>query len=477
MPSLTATSVTASVELTSPGTITRSGRSCSMHRLDALHHARGLDRVAARAHAEHVVGRRHPELLQEDLGHHPVVVLAGVDQDVARVRQPPAQRGDDRRHLDEVGPRPHRVEDPHSARHRNGRRSNVRMTARDSGFNGDSAPPSATELPMPTFCRHNRLIQNCPICTREQAVEMRPIVTSSAPRTGQPRPSTPRAARAGSAAPARATGGGRMTVRRVARGADDGYHNSLVIGLKSSTDAGRLADEVALAEHRLRVLEHDPPGLYREVADAAGDVEERSWLAFLIAYLSPLEEHDPFAEIARVRTSWASGMAPDLEAVRTGSRTAHDPARGARTLDAYRTWAARAGSQATAFTGDAGWTSERRFARAFERLSLPGLHRNARFDLLVTMGRLGVYDIQAGSLALGGENDVTVGAKRALGIGDPLLLERRASDLAGACGVPLEALDLGLHNWQRAERATLGLGPDAEPEPEILAAVQAALGL
>ena len=330
---------------------------------------------------------------------------------------------------------------------------------------------------MPTFCRHNRLIQNCPICSREQAVEMRPIVTSSAPRAGLPRPSTPRPSRARTAAAPRAAGGGRVTVRRVARGADDGYQNPLVFGLKSSADAGRLAEEIAFAEHRLHVLEHDPPGLYREVADRAVEVEERTWLAFLIAYLCPLEEDDPFAEIARVRTSWASGQAPDLEGVRTGPRTAHDPARGARTLAAYRTWAARAGSQATAFTGDAGWTSERRFARAFERLSLPGLHRDARFDLLVTLGRLGVYDIQAGSLALGGENDVTVGAKRALGIGDPHLLERRALDLAEACGVPLEALDLGLHNWQRAERATLGLGPDTEPEPEILAAVQAALGL
>jgi hypothetical protein len=268
-----------------------------------------------------------------------------------------------------------------------------------------------------------------------------------------------------------------VVVRRVARGADDGYRSSLVLGLKSSADAARLAEEIALAEYRRSVLEHDPPGLYREVADPAGEVEERTWLAFLIAYLGPLEEDDPFAEIARVRTSWGSGEVPDLDEVRTGPRTAHDPGRGGRTLEAYRTWAARAGSQSTAFTGDAAWNSERRFARAFERLALPGLHRDARFDLLVTLGRLGVYDLLAGSLALGGANDVTVGAKRALGIGDPLLLERRASDLAQACGVALEALDLGLHNWQRAERATLGLGPGAEPDPETLGSVQTALGL
>ncbi len=337
---------------------------------------------------------------------------------------------------------------------------------------------------MPTFCRHNRLVQNCPICSKEQSIDLRPIVTSSAPRAGQPRPIAPGSSRPGSSRPAtgsvaRAAGGssGRLTVRRVARGADDGYHSSLVNGLKSSADAARLAEEIAFADHRLNTLEDDPPGLYRQVADAGADVEERSWLAFLIAYLGPLEGEEPFAEIDRVRTSWASGEMPELDGVQCGPRTAHQPSRGTKTLEAYRTWAARSGSQALAYTGEIAWPAERRFARAFERLSLPGLHRDARFDLLVTLGRLGVYDLRAGSLALGGVNDVTIGAKRALGIGDPLLLERRARDLAAACGIPLEALDLGLHNWQRGERATLGLGAEPEPELESLGSVSAALGL
>jgi hypothetical protein len=367
-------------------------------------------------------------------------------------------------------------------------------------------PMTAAPANMPSFCRHNRLIQNCPICSKEQSIELRPIVTSSAPRTAQSRPSAPRPTRARSGSPARASGAGGITVRRVARGADDGYRSPLVIGLKSSEDAGRLAGELAFAAHRLARLENDPPGLYRDVADAGADIEERSWLAFLIAYLCPLGiagegiagegiagqgitgdgtgdgageagGEDPFAEIERVRTSWASGELPSLEGVRVGPRSAHNPSRGTKTLEAYRTWAARAGSQAAAYTGDAAWAPERRFARAFERLALPGLHRDARFDLLVTLGWLGVYEMRAGSLALGGPNDVTVGAKRAFGIGDPLLLERRASDLARACEIPLEVLDVGLDNWQRGERATLGLGGDDEPEPEALWAIRGALRL
>jgi hypothetical protein len=268
-----------------------------------------------------------------------------------------------------------------------------------------------------------------------------------------------------------------VRVRRLARGVDDGYHSRLLPGLKSSVDAERLAEELAFAAGRLVRLGHDPPGLYAEVADPAGEIEERTWLAFLIAYLGPLDGDDPFASVREARTSWASGEQPALDGIATGPRTAHDPSRGARTLEAYRAWASRYGSQSAAFTGEAIWTPERRFARAFERLALPGLHRDARFDLLVTLGRLGVYGLRAGSLQFGGENEVTVAAKRVFGIGDSLLLDRRAAELAGAGGLDLEALDLALYNWGLGERATLGLGPSAEPDEVALATLRQALGL
>ena len=329
---------------------------------------------------------------------------------------------------------------------------------------------------MPTFCRHNRMVQNCPICSREQEIELRPVVSSSAPRTSQPRAATTSSTRSrGSSAQSGPRGG--VTVRRLARGAEDGYSSSMAPGLRSSADAERLAEELAFAAGRLARLEQDPPGLYADVADAREDVEDRTWLAFLIAYLGPTHGEDPFAAIRHVATPWTEAQPPDLDGIELGPRTAHDPARGTRTIEAYRSWVARAGSQAATFTGDAGWTPERRFSRIFERLSLPGFHRGARFDLLVTLGRLGVYDLSAGALELKGSNNVTVAAKRALGIGDPLLLERRAADLASACGLPLEALDLGLSNWERGERATLGLAPDTEPDPEALRTTRAALGL
>ncbi len=250
---------------------------------------------------------------------------------------------------------------------------------------------------MPTFCRHNRLIQNCPICSREQSIELRPVLSSSAPKTTQPRAAAPRAARQRAAGSSRATGGG-VRVRRLARDVDDGYRSALVAGLKASGDAERLAEELAFAAGRLVVLSEDPPGLYAEVSGAAGgDLEERTWLAFLIAYLAPLEGDDPFASIRQVRTPWRSSGAISLAGVQTGPRTAYDPGQGLRTVEAYRSWAQRAGSQAAAFSGELGWTPERRFERVFERLALPGLDRDARFELLVTLGWLGLYDLRAGT--------------------------------------------------------------------------------
>jgi hypothetical protein len=337
---------------------------------------------------------------------------------------------------------------------------------------------------MPTFCRHNRLVQNCSICAREQDVEMRPVVSPGGQTTRPVRAASGAAGGAStrSAASQRsARGGGRsangVTVRRLTRGADDGFHSPLVPGLRSSADGQRLADELAFAATRLARLAADPPGLYAEVADPSHSVEERTWLAFLIAYLGPLEDADPFAGVREARTDWSSAEPPRLDGVPTGPRTAHDPARGLQTITAYRAWAERAGSQAAAFTGEAAWTPERRFARVFERLALPGFHRGARFELLTSLGRLGVYDLRAGALALGGNDPVTLGAKRALGIGDPMLLERRAADLAAGCGVPLEALDLGLHNWERGSRDRVGMDPDDEPDAGIRDTVESGLGL
>jgi hypothetical protein len=327
---------------------------------------------------------------------------------------------------------------------------------------------------VPSFCRHNRFAANCPICSREQAEAAGPrspgVRSTGGPVTRRRMPTTRASSR-----------GGGMRVRRVARAQDDGFRSALVPGIRSSADAERLAEELAFAVGRLATLATDPPGLYAEVA-AEPDREEATWLAFLIAYLGPLDDDDPFAGVRAARTSWASGELPDLSDVPLGPRTAHAPARGTATMEAYRAWVQRAGSQEAAFTGETAWTPERRFARVFERLAVQGLHRDARFDLLATLGQLGTYELRAGALQLSGRGaavsveDTTTAAKRVFGIGDPLLLERRALDLAEASEISLAALDVGLWNWSRPRHAALGV-PAEEPDADAYTGVAAALGL
>lgn len=272
-----------------------------------------------------------------------------------------------------------------------------------------------------------------------------------------------------------------MTVRRMARAADDGYEHDLVPGLRSSADAGRLADELAFGAARLRELSTAPPGLYSEVASGE-DREEAAWLAFLIAFLSPLAGDDPWAGIAAVRTSWASGEIPTLEGVQAGPRNAYDARRGDAALVAYRAWAQRLGGQVSALAGEESWTLQHRYDRAFERLGLPGFGRPQRMEFLVLAHHLGIVELDPWTLHLSAAtptDPVGIAAKRILGIGDPVLLQRRQRELAHGVDVPVEALDLALFNWSApgdgSERYRAG--SEAEIDPEERERIARALGL
>jgi hypothetical protein len=344
------------------------------------------------------------------------------------------------------------------------------------------------------FCRHNRFIERCPIC-RETLPDFAPsggsgrqARSASSPGSAAKRPATGRGAPAG-------TRSRTLRVRRELRAIDDGHRSPLVPGLRASGDAALLAEELAFAAGRLALLDAAPPGLFGEVrAQAArGELEQATWTCFLIAYLCPLEGPDPFAGVRRVLgdadrdgPGWRDGEPPDLQDVPLGPLTSHDLARGDATLRAYRQWVEHADRpqidrQERAFTGDPAWTATRRFERLFERLTLPGLTRVSRYELLTTLGRLGLYELRADSLHLAGttaahDDVVTVAAKRVFGIGDLLNLERRAQALAQAVSVPIEALDLALANWGAGERATLGVPPEAL-DPDALDRAREALGL
>jgi hypothetical protein len=338
---------------------------------------------------------------------------------------------------------------------------------------------------MPTFCRHNRFIERCPICSKTLpgAEPATPAGKRRAAHGGGGGPSSSSRGGAATVRNRRPRAGGReMRVHRENRARDDGYESALLPGLRSSADAARLAEEIAFASGRLLRMHAAPPGIFSEIRALAGEgeLERATWLCFLTVHLSPLQGDDPFAGVRlvldREGERGASGDrgepegAPEragspLDGVPLGPRTSHDPARGSETVHAYRQWALHSGSQAQALVGEQSWTPQRRFERAFERLALPGFARMGRYELLVTLGRLGLYELQADSLHLavgraGLEDATTVAAKRVLAVGDPIYLERRASALARELDIPIEVLDLALANWGTGERATLGFKPD-----------------
>jgi hypothetical protein len=344
---------------------------------------------------------------------------------------------------------------------------------------------------VPTFCRHGRFLERCPICSKTlPGATAAGSSSGGAARRRSTSPSPRSAARGGRGLRGPHEG---LRVRRQERAAEDGYSSPLLPGLRASADAARLAEELAFSQGRLLALgatDGAPlPEPYSEARSLAsrGELWPAAWTSFLIAYLCPLDGPDPFAGVRQALTSGPDRL-PDLSDVPLGPRSSHDPARGTATPEAYRSWYRQAdrsgdgGPSASPFAGDPEWSPARRFERLFERLALPGLTRVARYELLLLVGSLGPFELQVDSLYLlaarggGGDDATMLAAKRLFAIGDPLLLERRARALAGAVALPIAALELALANWQTGERASLGF-PAEVRDDEMLQAARAALGL
>ena len=221
---------------------------------------------------------------------------------------------------------------------------------------------------------------------------MRPVVTpggqTTRPRGRRPVPT------AGRAAPRAARGDAAPPGTRPRRGDRPPARPRGRRRLSLRPRPGLRSGPTPSGSPRARLRRHAPgaasppihPGSTPRSPIRRGDLEERTWLAFQIAYLGPPDGDDPFDASTR-RAPPGPPASRRVSTTSTPARATRRPARGTRTIDAYRAWAQRSGSQAAAFCGDASWTPERRFDRVFERLALPGMDRGARFDLLVTLGR------------------------------------------------------------------------------------------
>lgn len=298
------------------------------------------------------------------------------------------------------------------------------------------------------FCRHNRLTGRCPICAREEEAQ-RPKPAGRAPSSRTASSRSTGSSRGPAASKSSSTSGRRsstrMVTRKLARAEDDGYRNPLVPGLKATADAERLAAALAWSAERLR-----PPGPYQPLTEI-DDTDDALWLAFLLALVGP-DAVERQATLVEERPPWTAA-AP---AILTSSES--------KTAAAFRAWAARSGTPAAAFEGEPAWDAERRFARLFERLALPGFSRAQRYELLCAVGAAELYPLTADALRVDGDDDpATLAAKRLLVSGDRMLLERRARDLVSACDVPIAALDRALVLW--AAPATPVPSVDEVPAP------------
>ena len=213
------------------------------------------------------------------------------------------------------------------------------------------------------FCRHNRMTAKCPICSKELEAELR---AKAPPRpAGHPprarRPARPRALRHAARrrrrhAPARARGRRRLPQPARPRPARDRRRRAARRGAADRRRAARAARPVRRGRDRAR--------------PRAGDLAR-----------VPARARRP----GRPR---APGRRARRRAALRGRRRCRSCSQEhARAIAAYRQWAERAGSQAAGFAGEADWSPQRRFARVFERLALPGLSRATRFELLADARR------------------------------------------------------------------------------------------
>src|SRR3954471_13470468 len=153
------------------------------------------------------------------------------------------------------------------------------------------------------FCRHNRPTNKCPICSREQEQRLReqaPVRYVTVRKPGATSTPRGRSSTSGGSGAAKANPK-RLVTRKLARAADDGYRNPLVPGLKATADAERLAGALTQAMYRL-----EPPGPYPIIAEEP-DLEQATWLAFLLALAPELQEL-----IEQTRPRWEDA---DLDAL------------------------------------------------------------------------------------------------------------------------------------------------------------------
>jgi hypothetical protein len=217
----------------------------------------------------------------------------------------------------------------------------------------------------------------------------------------------------------------------------------------------------------------DPFGAIVE-QHAQGNIEEATWLAFLVTHIGGHEEGaDDFWHAVRavysgfgeVRLSWSRVLANSEELL-------HWQERHSRQLEALRfgnhrkfeSWKQLAPVLQSYVAGVQGRGGEQRRlferpalspAENFDRLmhDLSFIYRFSRlgiYDLLCLLGNLRVYALKPGKLYLRGASGPLHGARLLFAEdADPDQLDARGCDLASRLSVSVDAMEDALCNWQK----------------------------
>lgn len=274
------------------------------------------------------------------------------------------------------------------------------------------------------------------------------------------------------------------------------------IGLFEQADRRRFLEELKRSLTILRAVRTGQFGGSTDPRDAgfhpyraireltkAGDNEEAIWLSFLVTMCGASEGPAPWQAVRYIygasgdTTRWTWNRIRDKAERFRGWMTerreevcrlpfgnhrkyeTHDPLKSGSTpdiVDSYVEWVEREGQGSQVFIfqeGTCDRTVEAAFDVLYRMITVKRFGRTARFDWLCLLGNLGIWPLAPSRCYLRGASGPLKGAKRLFGFtaGQSLeVLEGKAMALANALGVPIEAIEDTLCNWQKSGKAIGG---------------------
>lgn len=274
-------------------------------------------------------------------------------------------------------------------------------------------------------------------------------------------------------------------------------------GLRSKLSVSRFEDELRRSLARLRAFQkqrfsgtanprdarfHPYQAIVERLSE--GDKEEAIWLSFLVTACGMLDHGDAWCSVrslygafgdgepwtwVRIRTNpalfraWLLQHRAEVRGLEFGNHRkfeTRDPMKAGNIgdiVESYVAWVEGEGrgSQAAIFEEAVRSAAPGpSFEMLYRRIEVKRFGRTAKFDWLCLLGNLGIFPIAPAKCYLRGSSGPLTGALRLFGGGEGRRsieeLEREATELARAVGVPIEAIEDTLCNWQKTRKDVPG---------------------